>query len=147
MRKILPVILALILVLGLVPFTQAEGEMSLTAISVEAKPGDDVEVSIKASDIAAADFVLTFDATALEYTGYSAGASDTLIVNDREAGNGRLAINAISIYDNYDDEACIVLGFKIGQNARGPYELSIELKSAAVIIGGRTEMLFRKTCV
>ena len=139
MRKILPVILALILVLGLVPFTQAEGEMSLTAISVEAKPGDDVEVSIKASDIAAADFVLTFDATALEYTGYSAGASDTLIVNDREAGNGRLAINAISIYDNYDDEACIVLGFKIGQNARGPYELSIELKSAAVIIGGRTE--------
>ena len=65
MRKILPVILALILVLGLVPFTQAEGEMSLTAISVEAKPGDDVEVSIKASDIAAADFVLTFDATAL----------------------------------------------------------------------------------
>ncbi len=139
MRKILPVILALILILGLMPFAQAEGEMSLTAGSVEANPGESVEISIRASDIAAADFVLTFDAAALEYTGYSAGASDTLIVNDGEADNGRLAISAISIYDNYDDEACIVLGFKVGQNARGQYDLSIELRSAAVIIGGRTE--------
>ena len=76
MKKLLCFILVLTMLLGMGAFARAEGELSFVVSSAEAKPGDEVQITVNIVNnpgIAAAEFTVVYDESVLEWTAVTQG--------------------------------------------------------------------------
>ena len=76
MKKLLCFILVLTMLLGMGAFAKAEGELSFVVSSAEAKPGDEVQITVNIVNnpgIAAAEFTVVYDENVLEWTAVTQG--------------------------------------------------------------------------